>query len=306
MLAALATHSWASPWTAGRPAVMTDATEEAPRRKSVPRPQQRVAFMVSNGISFQDVLAASCRTVTMSRAIAEAQGLVEATQPAGGAAAAAEEMLTFVQKYKRPADAKVCDWFVYEMSPTNRDGLLEPVKKLPNSLEIQDSRIRGMAEPIVTTLFALPKPVKHAYLNGGLEYLVRNGKTPDSVPTKQRAFDIRRLEFSIVIHQAAQNYMQDVDADSVNPAYLSHANELVSELAKNDGELPAWLEFDEPKVRAAPLLTVVHASMALSLTVAPPFARSPRCAATSPSSKESTSTSRASLSMSMRGRWSSC
>ena len=155
----------------------------------------------------------------MSRAIAEAQGLVEATQPAGGAAAAAEEMLTFVQKYKRPADAKVCNWFVYEMSPTNRDGLLEPVKKL----EIQDSRIRGMAEPIVTTLFALPKPVKHAYLNGGLEYLVRNGKTPDSVPTKQRAFDIRRLEFSIVIHQAAQNYMQDVDADSVSPPSL-HAS----------------------------------------------------------------------------------
>ena len=86
--------------------------------------------MVSNGISFQDVLAASCRTVTMSRAIAEAQGLVEATQPAGGAAAAAEEMLTFVQNYKRPADAKVSNWFVYEMSPTNRDGQLEPVKKI--------------------------------------------------------------------------------------------------------------------------------------------------------------------------------
>ena len=64
---------------------MTDATEEAPRRKSVPRPQQRVAFMVSNGINFQDVLAASCRTVTMSRAIAEAQGLVEATQPPAAA-----------------------------------------------------------------------------------------------------------------------------------------------------------------------------------------------------------------------------
>ena len=78
MLVALATHSWASPWSAGRPAVMADATEEAPRRKSVPRPQQRVAFMVSNGISFQDVLAASCRTVTTPRAIAEAQGLVEA------------------------------------------------------------------------------------------------------------------------------------------------------------------------------------------------------------------------------------
>ena len=31
MLVALSTHSWASPWTAGRPAVMADATEEAPR-----------------------------------------------------------------------------------------------------------------------------------------------------------------------------------------------------------------------------------------------------------------------------------
>ena len=67
------------------------------------RPEQRAAFMANNAITFEDVLPPSYKLVQLSRANAEAQGIIEAVaQTAAGEASrgrcrpAGEEIINFV------------------------------------------------------------------------------------------------------------------------------------------------------------------------------------------------------------------
>ena len=183
---------------------MADEEEEEVTARRVSSGNARCRHMLMNDVTAQDILPASCKVVRMKRSAAVSQGLVDAPDDTAQPDPEDDEEMAFVQHYKLGLNAKVCEWYAYEYTPSLREGELQPL--------VQPALGAGKISLAYTALFKLDMVVKHAYLNGGLDGKINRARRPkDAVQQHERDLDMRRLDFCIVAHQAAQGFMVDVD-----------------------------------------------------------------------------------------------
>ena len=222
--------------------------EEAPTRRVSSR-DARYRHMLMNNINAQDILPPSYKVFTMKRSTAVSQGLVDAPDDtAQPGADVLDEELAFVQHYKLPPNAKVREWYTYERTPGLREGELRPL--------VQPALGLGKFTLVHTALFKMDMPVKHAYLNGGLEGKIKNARRPDAVMEHERNLAMRQLDVVIVAHQAAQGFMVGVDPAAefgFSAESMQECRDFIAAvIAGPGGAMPGAFAFDRDEVRSRP------------------------------------------------------
>ena len=224
--------------------------EEAPTRRVSSR-DARYRHMLMNNINAQAILPPSCKVFTMKKSAAVNQGLVDAPvadEAAQPGADVHDEELAFVQHYKHAPNAKVSEWYTYERTPGLREGELQPL--------VQPALGLGKFTLVHTALFKMDMPVKHAYLNGGLEGKIKNARRPDAVLEHERHLAMRQLDFCIVAHQAAQGFMVNVDPAAefgFSAESMQECRDFIAAvIAGPGGAMPGAFAFDRDEVRSRP------------------------------------------------------
>jgi hypothetical protein len=223
------------------PAADDDDNGYQPARQRPSRGLSRKNHQSTNNIKAEDVISVASKLVVMSTEAAKALNPQLGDTDAMDTEAR-DDAHKFFSVHKRPIGATVSS----SRSYTHTTGF-------------HLSYVRyDQAKP--AALFATEASVTNAFVRGGIDEKLTNGRRPSSVSALVWDKDVLLLEVAIAAHRAAQNYCVDKEPPLellVNGPTLStfdgdrikEANSWMG--AVMGGTLPNWLKFDEATVRVA-------------------------------------------------------